>query len=248
MVIINADDYGKSRRATENILCCYEGGRINSASAMVFMVDSERAAELALESRLDTGLHINFTERFSAANASTRLIAYHEDIGRFLRRGRFFPLLYNPLLSKCFDYVFKAQRDEYTRLYRETPGRVDGHEHMHLCANMILGAIIPVGISVRRNFSFSPGEKSWLNRVYRHAIDSWLARRYEVTDYFFGISEMHKADVVRKAANLGKKFKVEVMVHPERQEEFEYLESREYFEILSRVPSGTFLDLREEGE
>ena len=45
---------------------------------------------------------------------------------------------------------------------------------MHLCANLLLSDMIPAGIKMRRNFSFWPGEKSWLNRAYRALIDRWL--------------------------------------------------------------------------
>ena len=48
-------------------------GRVTSVSAMVFMADSERAAELAKENELDVGLHLNFTERFTGNNTSARL-------------------------------------------------------------------------------------------------------------------------------------------------------------------------------
>ena len=45
MLIINADDWGRSVAETNAALRCYEEARITSASAMVFMADSERAAE-----------------------------------------------------------------------------------------------------------------------------------------------------------------------------------------------------------
>ena len=53
MLIINADDFGRSVGETNAALECYIAGRITSVSAMVFMADSERAAELALSRRSD---------------------------------------------------------------------------------------------------------------------------------------------------------------------------------------------------
>jgi len=61
MLIINADDWGRSRTETDAALQCYEKGRITSASAMVFMEDSERAADIAKENQVDVGLHLNFS-------------------------------------------------------------------------------------------------------------------------------------------------------------------------------------------
>jgi predicted glycoside hydrolase/deacetylase ChbG (UPF0249 family) len=37
MLIINADDFGRSTVETDAILGCYKAGRITSVSAMVFM-------------------------------------------------------------------------------------------------------------------------------------------------------------------------------------------------------------------
>ena len=44
MLIVNADDLGRNITATDNILCCHARRRVSSASAMMFMADSERAA------------------------------------------------------------------------------------------------------------------------------------------------------------------------------------------------------------
>ncbi|TMP94577.1 MAG: ChbG/HpnK family deacetylase [Verrucomicrobia bacterium] len=55
MLIINADDWGRSLAETDAALRCYKAGRITSVSAMAFMADSERAAELGKELSLRTG-------------------------------------------------------------------------------------------------------------------------------------------------------------------------------------------------
>ena len=55
MLIINADDFGRSVAETDAALRCYVAGRITSVSAMVFMADSERSAELAKENALAVG-------------------------------------------------------------------------------------------------------------------------------------------------------------------------------------------------
>ena len=68
MLIVNADDWGGWKSATDAALACYKAGRINSVSAMVFMEDSERAAELAQADGLDVGLHLNFTTPFETRN------------------------------------------------------------------------------------------------------------------------------------------------------------------------------------
>ena len=56
MLIVNADDFCRTRVATERAVACYKQGRITSTSARVFMEDSERAADLAGVYRMDSGL------------------------------------------------------------------------------------------------------------------------------------------------------------------------------------------------
>ena len=42
-------------------------------NAMVFMADSERAADLAKENGLDVRLHLNFTDRFTSGRVASKL-------------------------------------------------------------------------------------------------------------------------------------------------------------------------------
>ncbi|MFX0196077.1 MAG: ChbG/HpnK family deacetylase [Candidatus Hodarchaeota archaeon] len=239
MLIINADDLGKDKLTTENILACYEKGSITSASAMVFMADSERSADQALETKLEAGLHLNFSLQFSGLANWTKLNAYQQCIASFLGRNKYCFLLYNPLLKKHFDYVYKAQYEEYVRLYNRIPTHIDGHEHMHLCMNIMIDKIIPKGAKVRRNFFFTSAEKDPFNRLYRRIVDAWLTRRYDSTDFFFDISPIRSRRLER-IINLAKISNVELMVHPERPAEYTHLMSDEYLEAISGIEKCTY--------
>src|SRR5437879_6503305 len=109
MLIVNADDWGGWKSATDAALMCYRAGRITSVSGMVFMDDSERAANLATESKLDVGLHINFNQPFVGRNCASAVSAAHERLRRFLRWNKYTQLVYHPGLSKEFRTVFEAQ-------------------------------------------------------------------------------------------------------------------------------------------
>ena len=89
MLIINADDFGRTRVATDRIIAVYRHGAVTSTSTMVFMEDSERAAELAKETGIDTGLHLNFTQRFTRQGRTPRAVEQQEQIVRFLKRNKF---------------------------------------------------------------------------------------------------------------------------------------------------------------
>src|SRR5204862_3047353 len=134
-------------------------------------------------------------------------------------------------LRKEFVYSYEAQAGEFARLYGKPPSHIDGHHHMHLCANLLLSNVIPAGVKMRRNFSFLPGEKSWLNRAYRALVDRWLARRYRLTDYFFDLSQCIQEKKLDRVAALARSKNVELMTHPILDLESDYL-MIEYFEAM----------------
>jgi predicted glycoside hydrolase/deacetylase ChbG (UPF0249 family) len=154
MLIINADDLGRTSETTDNIISCFRRGRITSASAMVFMSDSERAAAAAAVAGLESGLHLNLDLPFDGPGVPPRLQERHGCVVAYLRGGRWKQLTYNPLLKNAFRYVYQAQYDEYGRLFGREPAKIDGHDHMHLCMNMLADRIIPLGKRVRRNLTF----------------------------------------------------------------------------------------------
>jgi chitin disaccharide deacetylase len=232
MLAVNADDWGRSRAETDAALQCYGKKRITSVSAMVFMEDSERAAALAKERNIDVGLHLNFSEPFSANPGSAILVDSHRKISSFLTRNKYAQLLYNPLLREVFVCSCRAQIDEFARLYDRLPSRVDGHHHLHLCANVVLGHVIPPGMKVRRHFSFWPKEKSLLNRGYRNAVNWWLARKYRLADYFFDLTQCIEEKKFYRVKALARSSDVELMTHPIIQSELEYLMGDDFLALL----------------
>ncbi len=240
MLIINADDWGRSVAETDAAFRCYKASRITSVSAMVFMADSERAAELTQESELDVGLHLNFTEGFAGKSNSGRLSECQSRLARYLRRNKYSQVLYNPFLRKAFSYSYQAQAEEFARLFGKPPSHIDGHHHMHLCANLLLSKLIPVGMKVRRNFSFWPGEKSRFNRAYRALVDRWVARRYRLTDYFFDLTQCIEGKKLDRVAALARSSNVELMTHPILESESEYLMSDQFEAILQRLNVGGY--------
>jgi predicted glycoside hydrolase/deacetylase ChbG (UPF0249 family) len=208
------------------------------------MDDSQRAADLAKQYKIDVGLHLNFTQELIRQVSASLLFDYHNHIVRFLTSRKYNFLIYNPILRKQFEYVFLWQFEEFVRLYGVSPSHIDGHHHMHLCSNMIIDTIIPKGQKVRRNFSFTSGEKSLLNRVYRMVIDKWLVKRYSTTDYFFSLSERIDVGRLAQALDLAKTADVEIATHPELDKEFEWLMGNEWTQAISKIEKGSYSDLK----
>jgi predicted glycoside hydrolase/deacetylase ChbG (UPF0249 family) len=244
MVIITADDFGKTRHATDSIMTCFSRGRITAASAMVFMEDSERAAGMAIQSNLEIGLHINFTTPFSAPNVSKKITDHHEKIISYLTRKKLSQVIFNPFLDSSFRYLFQSQKEEFVRLYGRSPDFYNGHHHMHLCANMLLGRLIPAGEHVRGTFTFGRGEKSAVNRLYRYMLDRYISSRFISTDCFYSILPIIDEKRHQHILDRSRSGCVEIEVHPENAEELQFLLSERFQNLLNQVPLGTFQNLQ----
>lgn len=243
VLIVNADDWGRSIEITDRILECMLAGVVSSTSAMVFMEDSQRAAELTLRHNLDIGLHLNLTTAFSAANVPHDLREQQERIAGFLLSHRYAPAVFHPLLAGSFRYVVKAQLEEFERLYGVCPSRIDGHHHMHLCANVQWQKLLPARTIVRRNFTFAPGEKGLLNRLYRARQDRGVLQRHQTTDLFFNFEPI-QPERLKKIADMARGASVELETHPALPQEYSFLMNREIQRIAPGLQTARGYHLR----
>jgi len=235
LLIVNADDWGRDRLTTDRILDCCLLDAVSSVSAMVFMEDSQRAAAIARERGVDAGLHLNFTTPYSGKGVSPGLADRQQQIARHLARHRLAQVVFHPGLVRSFEYVVAAQWDEFHRLYGAAPHRIDGHHHMHLCANVLIQKLLPLGTMVRRNFSFDRGEKSLGNQLYRSLVDRSLARRHRLTDYFFSLPPLEPESRLQRIFALASQFTVEVETHPVNPEEHRYLSTGGLFRQIGDI-------------
>jgi predicted glycoside hydrolase/deacetylase ChbG (UPF0249 family) len=239
-VIVNADDWGRDARTTQCIFDCVKQKTVSAVSAMVFMEDSDRAAAIAVEHGVDAGLHLNFTSPFTSSSRAWRLAEHQRRLTAHLRRHRLAPIVFNPTLVKSFAYVVAAQIDEFRRLYGGDPVRLDGHHHMHLCANVLFGGLLPHGTHVRRNFSFQSGEKSAANRTYRRLVDRMLARRHRLADYLFSLPPLEPPSRLERIFSLARQHVVEVETHPVQPEEYRFLTGGGIFRAAGNVRIAPF--------
>jgi predicted glycoside hydrolase/deacetylase ChbG (UPF0249 family) len=240
MIIVNADDWGRSRSDTDAALVCFREGKINSVSAMVLMEDSDRAAEIAKDEGIDVGLHLNLSLPFTGTVSDRLLSEYQSRILFFLKRSKYSLLVFHPFLRKQFEYVYKAQAEEFCRLFGKPPSHIDGHHHLHLCSNMLMDRIIGKGEKVRRSFSFQPGEKNIINRTYRRLVDRHLSANFRVTDYFFDLPGQYRKDRLKRVSHLAKEARVELMTHPAVPEELAILSGKNYLDAIKNLEMGTY--------
>lgn len=227
LLIINADDWGRDQETSDKIFECVAHRTVSSVSAMVFMADSERAAVVARERSVDAGLHLNLSLAFSTPECPSTLLEHQRRLAVYLLKHPLARVIYHPGLQGSFEYVVKGQLDEFERLYGSAPERIDGHHHLHLCANVLLARLLPPGTIVRRNFHFEPGEKSLVNRFYRKAVDARLARRHRLVDFLFPLAPLEPRGRLERLCTLARKSVVEVETHPVNADERSFLTSGE---------------------
>ena len=243
MLIVNADDFGRSVTETDVVAACHAEGRITSTTAMVFMDDSARAARIANSIGIDVGLHLNLSQPFTAPGVPPSVRRSHDSIVRFLSASKYAVVLYQPMLRGAFRDVVRAQMDEFARLYGWQPSHIDGHQHQHLCANLLIDGVLPEGQRIRRSFSFWTGEKSVINRGYRALVDRRLAQRYVLTDYFFSLKQCLRQQQMARLFDLAGSATVELMTHPIEAAEYDYLMSDACARALRAVTPGTYAGL-----
>ena len=242
-LILNADDWGRDRNTTDMIVDAVRCKTLSSVSAMVFMEDSERASEIAREHAVDAGIHLNFTTRFSGPHPQ-RLQECQNSVARFLSKGSAVRAIFNPLLARSFEYLVAAQRDEFARLYGKEPSRYDGHHHVHLCSNVLMGKLLPAGATVRRYFSLESGQ-DLRNRAFRRFTDAFL-KRYRVTDLFFSMPPLRPERLTKIFAR-GQQQVVEVETHPAHPEEHRFLTEGEILRFAGETPIASGYDFGCEG-
>ncbi|MEY4749949.1 MAG: hypothetical protein RIQ60_2163 [Pseudomonadota bacterium] len=243
MLIVNADDWGRSMAETDAALRCHARGHINSVTAMVHMDDAERAADLARSHGLAVGLHLNYTQMFSRVPRSSAAMQVQQRLCNFLGSHRWAGLVYHPGLRQDFVDSWHWQIDEFERLYGQAPTHVDGHHHQHLCANVLLGDVLPAGLKVRRHLHFWPGEKGWAKRSYWRWADARLARCHRSTDHVFALSQCLEPTRLTRVLALAGDHAVEVLTHPINPAESRLLDEAFASQAHSPLRRGSYVDL-----
>jgi hypothetical protein len=141
-------------------------------------------------------------------------------------------VVFHPGLVRAFEYVVRAQLDEFRRLYGAEPKKLDGHHHMHLCENVLWQGLLPSGTLVRRNFSFRPGDKGVWNRLYRKFVDGRLARSHRLVDFFFSLEPIEPRERLDRIFSLARHSIVEVVAHPIKTDEYEFLAAGEILRLM----------------
>jgi predicted glycoside hydrolase/deacetylase ChbG (UPF0249 family) len=114
ILIVNADDFGRSPGVNRGVIRSHEEGIVTSAGLMVRWPAAEEAAAYARASTLSLGLHL--------------------DLGEWEYRGGDWSPRYEVLSKEKPDAVERELREQverFERLTGTTPTHLDSHQHVH---------------------------------------------------------------------------------------------------------------------
>jgi predicted glycoside hydrolase/deacetylase ChbG (UPF0249 family) len=243
LLIVNADDFGGNALATDRIVKCFEAAAITSASAMVYMPDSRRAAALAGSHSLPIGLHLNLTQEFedpstppTVRERQARAVSYFASA----RRRRF---TYNPFKSLLVKECVADQIECFRELFDAEPTHIDGHNHAHLSPTALFA--LPRELPVRTAQSRRDGTATTQTRLgsVRHKL---IAHRQPTTDCFFAIDTLGASPTdtdIDDLLGLAERASVEIMTHPDRDRDHRLLMSDAWRSALHRRTLGSFAQL-----
>src|SRR5690606_15856147 len=131
LLIINADDFGLNRAATDAIVECHRAGTVTSTTLMANTPDCTRAAQLsAALTSLGVGLHFNLTWGEPLAGAD-RVPTLVDARGHLLARDALARrLLLRKVAARDVAEELRAQWAHLRGLGLH-PSHVDSHQHVH---------------------------------------------------------------------------------------------------------------------
>jgi len=246
LLIVNADDFGLDPASTDAIVECFRAKAISSTTALVWMRDSGRAAELALSEGIPTGLHLNLIEAYSAPDVPDRIAATQRRVIERIHAGGLGPQLYHPAWADDFGRCIEDQLSRFWELYGQAPTHVDGHRHMHLVMNALISRALGTVRRRRRPVTRTPRESAGHKRLARSALGAFIRVRFVTTDACFSIRSLHPAlggSGIDEQLGRARRGSVELFVHPGYPDELAVLSSTEWRRRLSDYRVGTFEDL-----
>ncbi len=245
LLIINADDFGGNRLATDRIAECFASGGITSTSAMVYMSDSERAAEIGRSRGLAVGLHLNVTQELEDPAAPLPVRERQARLARYFAGRRLRRFTFNPVMSACARRCVEDQLERFRQLFGGDPSHIDGHNHAHLSPTVLMA--LPKGMPVRTGQSGGgDGGRDGLTALLRRSRHALIARRQTTTDYFYGIDRLGPTptdESIEDLLRLADRGSAEIMVHPDRDRDFAILTSAGWQRALQGRRLGSFRDL-----
>lgn len=236
MLIVNADDFGASPSTSDPVVDLFEQGVISSASAMVRMRDSERAASLARERAMPTGLHLNLTLPFDDAGIPPAVRERQLRITEILDSESWRYEGRESFPGRLLEDVISDQLDCFRMSFGE-PSHLDGHHHIHVHPAVL--EHLPRDLPIRPILSIPSRADSRPDRRERR-----LRRRFHSPDLCFALEHVHPSlgGVGLETLEHARYRTLEIMAHPQRKPERAALVAASWRTALSTLSLGSYID------
>ncbi|MCI1785959.1 MAG: ChbG/HpnK family deacetylase [Bacteroidales bacterium] len=213
MLIINADDFGRTHTINDAIIYCFTNNIINQTTVMVTESSFDEAIQLAKQHNIinKIGLHLNLDEGYPLTKDIKNINLFCDKNGLFngAFRNNIKTRIYfsDPLVRKYCCAEIEAQVKKYVSIGSSLM-HVDSHHHVHTNLS-ILKLLLPIA----KDYGFKSmricsnlNDKNISKMIYKSFINH-IIRKYFVTTQYFGS--------YRTYLQCGLNDNVEIMVHPD---------------------------------
>ncbi len=244
LLIVNADDWGLRSEITDAILEVHRAGRVTSATAMVHMEDTARAATLANDHGVALGLHLNLTFPYTGSGVPGGPQTRQARLARYFARPAA-RLAYDPRMRRIVNDCVQDQLDAFLSTYGRTPTHVDGHQHIHLCPTVALSTSLAQIPRARPAHTYRRGERGPARLALRAAQNALLRHRFRTARAFLPLEDVHPDLGGRGLGRLdaAARASLEVMTHPQRPAQRAALLGAMWGDALARYRTGTYAEL-----
>jgi predicted glycoside hydrolase/deacetylase ChbG (UPF0249 family) len=225
-IIISADDFGISKLANENILQLVRNGKIDRVEIMMSQnITAKHAAELLASGvKLDIHLHLA-TDNLDLWQSSSRKLKSGTFKRVFIFLGNYF---FGKNRPREIAKEWKNQIQEFRHVFQKSPDGISSHEHIHF-----FPSYFPLALKLAKdnNISYVRFGKHWIKE--KNPICFILNFLEKIDGLIFNKSEFESADLLVSfdwinnfnefLKNCPDNKKIELVFHPEKANEFEFL-------------------------
>ena len=214
-IIVNADDFGKSRSVNNAIMFAFNKGVINQTTIMTTEASFDDAVTIAKDNGFidNVGLHLNLDEGEPLTENIKNVECFCNPDGTFnrrFRRARLKNYWFDKTISQFCQEEMLAQMEKYKSIGSSLM-HIDSHHHVHFKYS-ILTLLIPLAKEMGfRTMRILPlyEKDSLLKRLYKKYANGMIKKSFETVDAFVGTSK----DYEKLSCNEQCSF--EVMLHPD---------------------------------
>jgi predicted glycoside hydrolase/deacetylase ChbG (UPF0249 family) len=212
-IIINADDFGMSKEITLAILFAMEQKLCLDTTLLVNFVDSENAANLAIDKQIkqNIGIHLNLTEGIPLTDniKKEKRFCNEEGLFHYKKRER---IIHLSTTEKKAVYEELTSQIKLCRSFGIPISHADSHNHVHEEPGLlfIFTQVIKENKIPFLRISNNTGPTSFTNKMYRNTYNRVLAfNKLNGTNYFGSTSDYSNFSRSKTNNSI-----TEIMVHP----------------------------------